>query len=146
MMLTLIAAAHLYVLPWKMLFMLPAESEKPCAVTSLRYGPADRSWESGSNPAPADCQFHVSVSPGHLLSAWSDLPPKPAADVEVTYLVQGQSRPRTATVKAEKLLPAAAQGADFSARATKVKSSVRVELTNQSERTVLVGVATALRG
>ena len=74
----LLAAAHVYVLPWKMLFMLPAESEKPCGVTSLRFGPPDGKWESGSNPAAADCQFRVSVQPGHLLPAWSELPPKPA--------------------------------------------------------------------
>ena len=146
MMLTLIAAAHLYVLPWKMLFMLPADSEKPCAVTSLRYGPADGSWESGSNMQPSGCEFRVAVLPGHLLTAWSELPPKPAADVEVTYTVQGAAKPQTVTVKAETLTPAAAQGSAFSARASKAGKSVRVELTNRSERPLLVGDATALRG
>ena len=145
MILSLIAAAHLYVLPWKMLFMLPAESEKPCGVTSLRYGPADGSWESGSNPPAADCQFRVSVDPGHLLSAWGDLPPKPAADVEVTYTVQGAQKPQTVTVKAEQLAPTAAAGADFSAKASKVRNSVRVELTNKSSRPLLVGDAVAAR-
>src|SRR5204863_9362675 len=89
MILALIAAAHVYVLPWKMLFMLPAESEKPCGVTSLRFGPPDGKWESGSNPAAADCQFHVSVQPGHLLPAWSELPPKTADAFDLTYTVQG---------------------------------------------------------
>jgi hypothetical protein len=145
MILSLVAAAHLYVLPWKMLFMLPAESEKACGVTSLRYGPADGSWESGSNPPAADCQFRVSVNPGHLLPAWGDLPPKPAADVEVTYTVQGAAKPQTVTVKAEQLAPAAATGADFSAKAGKVKSSVRVELTNKAEHPLMVGDAVAAR-
>ena len=145
MILSLIAAAHLYVLPWKMLFMLPAASEKPCAVTSLRFGPADGSWESGSNPPPPDCQFRSSVSPGHLLPAWSELPPQPAGEVGVTYTVQGATTPQTVTVKAETVVPGAAQSSDFSARAAKVKSSVRVELTNKSERLLLVGDATALR-
>ena len=145
MILTLVAVAHLYVLPWKMLFLLPAESEKSCAVTSLRYGPADGSWESGSNPQAAGCEFRVSVSPGHLLAAWGDLPPKPAGEVEVTYAVPG-GRPQTVKVKAETMTPAAAPVGSFSARASKVKSSVRVEVTNRSERPFLVGDATALRG
>lgn len=145
MILTLVAAAHLYLLPWKMLFMLPAESEKPCAVTSLRYGPADGSWESGSNPPAQGCEFRVAAMPGHLLSAWTDLPPKPAGEVEVTYTVQGAAKPQTVTVKAEKLEPAAAQGGDFAAKASKAGKGARVELTNKSERPVLVGDATALR-
>ena len=145
MILSLVAAAHLYLLPWKMLFMLPAESEKPCAVTSLRYGPADGSWESGSNPQPAGCEFRVAVQPGHLLSAWADLPPKPAVEVEVTYTVQGVAKPQTAHVKAETLQPGAAQAKDFSAKASKAGKNARVELTNTSERPVLVGDATALR-
>ena len=146
MILTLIAAAHLYVLPWKMLFMLPADSEKPCAVTSLRYGPPDGSWESGSNPPPSGCAFRVSVLPGHLLSVWGELPPTPAGEVRVTYTVQGSAKPQTTTVKAEALSPGAAHSADFSAEASKEKKGVRVEVTNRSERPLLVGDATALRG
>ena len=146
MILTLIAAAHLYLLPWKMLFLLPAESEKPCAVASLRYGPPDGSWESGSNPQPTGCEFRSTVSPGHLLAAWGDLPPRPAGEVVVTYTVQGSAKPQTATVKAETLSPGAAQTADFSAKAFKVKSSARVEVTNRSERPLLVGDATVLHG
>ncbi len=145
MILSLLAAAHLYLLPWKMLFMLPAASEKSCAVTSLRYGPADGSWESGSNPPAQGCEFRVSAMPGHLLSAWADLPPKPAGEVEVTYTAQGAAQPQTVTVKAEKFAPGAAQGADFSAKAAKAGKSVRVELSNKSERPVLVGDATAAR-
>jgi len=142
----LLAAAHLYLLPWKMLFVLPAQSEKPCALTSLRYGPPDGKWESGSNPQPSNCEFRVSVAPGPLLPAWAELPPKEVGDLEITYTVQGAAKPQTVSVKAEKLEPAAAGPADFSARASKVKNSVRVELANKSERPILVGDATALRG
>jgi hypothetical protein len=146
MITALLAAAHLYVLPWKMLFMLPAPSEKPCAVTTLRYGPPDGKWESGSNPPASDCAFRVSVAPGPLLPAWADLPPNEAAELEVSYTVQGAAGPQTVSLKAEKLQPAAAGAGDFSAKASKVRNSVRVELTNKSEKLVLLGDATALRG
>jgi hypothetical protein len=145
MILTLIAAAHLYVLPWKMLFMLPAESERPCAVTSLRYGPADGKWESGSNPHPSDCEFRVSVAPGPLLPAWADLPPKPADQLEVTFTLQGQ-KPQTLSLKAEKVEPGAAAAKDFGVKAAKAKKGVRVEVTNKAERPILVGDSVALRG
>jgi len=140
------AAAHLYVLPWKMLFLLPAQSAKPCGVTSLRYGPPDGSWESGSNPPASDCQFRVSVAPGPLLPAWSELPPAEAADVRVTYTLQGSSQPQSVNVKAEKVQPAPAHTSDFSATAEKAGKSVRVEVTNKSGHPIVVGDATALRG
>lgn len=142
----LIAAAHLYVLPWKMLFLLPAQSEKPCGVTSLRYGAPDGSWESGSNPPAADCQFRVSVAPGPLLPAWSDLPPGEAGDVRVTYTLQGSAKPETVSVKAEKVQPSPARGSDFSATAAKTGKSVRVAVRNKSDHPIVVGDATALRG
>ncbi len=56
MIVSLLAAAHLYVLPWKLLFLLPGNS---CGVTSLLYGPPDGEWERGSNPQPGDCAFRV---------------------------------------------------------------------------------------
>jgi hypothetical protein len=146
MITALLAAAHLYVLPWKMLFLLPAESAKPCAVTTLRYGPLDGTWEGGSNPPANDCEFRVSVAPGPLLPAWVELPPQEAGDLAVTYTVQGASRPETVSVKAEKLLPAPARSSDFVAKASKVGSRVRVELTNKSDKPLLLGDATALRG
>ena len=64
-----LAAAHLYVLPSKVLFLLPAD-EKSCGVTSIRYGPSDGKWETGSNLAAPDCQFRTWVKPGPLLPAW----------------------------------------------------------------------------
>lgn len=145
MILTLLAAAHLYVLPWKLLFMLPAASERPCALTSLRFGPPDGKWESGMNPQGGDCEFRVSVTPGPLLPAWADLPPGPAAEIEVTYSAQGE-KPQTASVKAESIQPAPARAADFRARASKSGRRVRVELTNKSGRPILVGDAVANRG
>jgi hypothetical protein len=147
MILALIAAAHVYVLPWKMLFMLPAESEKPCGITSLRYGPPDGKWELGSNPPAADCQFRVLVQPGNLLPAWSDLPGKPADALDLVYTAQGAAKPAVVTaVKPETIEPKAAASGDFSAKASKVKNSVRVELTNKSDKPVLVGDAVANRG
>lgn len=143
----LLAAAHAYVLPWKMLFMLPADSEKPCAVTSLRFGPADGRWELGSNPQASDCEFRVSVAPGPLLPAWSDLPGKQADALDVTYTVQGATKPQVVTgLKPETIEPKAAAGSAFSAKAAKVKKTVRVELTNKGEHPVVVGDAVANRG
>src|SRR5207302_2064652 len=134
------------VLPWKMLFMLPAESEKPCAVTSLRYGPSDGRWELGSNPQSTDCEFRVTVQPGPLLPAWSDLPAKQADALDVTYTVQGGTKPQVVTgLKPEAIEPKAAPGSAFAAKASKVKKNVRVELTNKSERPVLIGDAVANR-
>ncbi len=146
MIFALIAAAHVYVLPWKMLFMLPTNSEKPCGITSVRYGPPDGSWEGGSNPQPSDCQFHVSVHPGPLFPAWAELPPKPAQTLDVTYTVQGAGKPQTVDVKPEKVEPSPARAADFAVKAEKVKNRVRVEVTNKSDKPLLLGDATALRG
>jgi hypothetical protein len=146
MILPLIAAAHLYLLPWKMLFLLPAGSDKPCGLTSLRYGPPDGKWESGSNPSAPDCRFRVSVHPGPLLPAWGDLPPRPADQLDVTYTVQGDPKPRTASVKVETVSAPPGQPADFSVKASKVKSSVKVEVTNKAEKPLVVGDAVTLRG
>jgi hypothetical protein len=146
MIAAMLAAAHLYVLPWKMLFLLPAESAKPCAVTTLRYGPPDGKWEGGSNPPANDCEFRVSVAPGPLLPAWVELPPEEAGDLAVTYTVQGAAGPLRVSVQAEKLQPAPARSSDFAAKASKVGNRVRVELTNRSDKPLLLGDATALRG
>ena len=54
--------------------------------------------------------------------------------------------PQTATLKAEKLEPGPARGADFRARATKSGRRVRVELTNRSDRPLLVGDAVLVAG
>lgn len=147
MILTLLAAAHVYVLPWKMLFMLPAQSEKPCGIASVRYGPPDGKWEGGSNPQPAGCEFRVSVAPGPMFPAWAELPPQAAETLDVTYTVESASKPQTVSVKPEKLEPAAAHASDFAVHAAKSgKKSVRVEVTNKSDRPLLLGDATALRG
>ena len=141
-MISILAAAHLYVLPWKLLFLLPGSS---CGVTMLRYGPADGKWERGSNPQPQHCEFHVSVTPGPLLPAWVEKGPS-EGDLDVTFTVQGNEKMQTVSLKAEKLTPEAATAGDLSARAEKVKSSVRVEVTNKGQKPVLLGDSVALRG
>jgi len=141
MTIVLLAAAHLYVLPWKLLFLLPGES---CGVTMLRYGPADGKWERGSNPPPPDCAFRVSVTPGPLLPAWVDAGPS-AGDLDVTFTVQGSGKPQTVSLKPETVTPQAVAGTDLIARASKVKNSVRVEVTNDSQKPVLLGDSVAAR-
>ena len=144
MIITLFAAAHLYVLPWKLLFLLPGDG-KACSITTIRYGPPDGKWQRGSNPTPSDCQFHVSVAPGALLSAWAEAGP-PADQLDVTFTVQGSGKPQTLSLKPEPITPTAVKGSDLSAKASKVKNSVRVEVTNKSQKPVLLGDSVALRG
>jgi hypothetical protein len=141
-MIALLAAAHLYVLPWKLLFLLPGSS---CGVTMLRYGPADGKWERGSNPQPAHCEFHVSVTPGPLLPAWVEKGPS-QGDLDVTFTVQGSEKIQTVSLRAETLTPEEATAADLSAKATRVKNSVRVEVTNNGQKPLLLGDLVALRG
>ena len=138
----LLSAAHLYVLPWKLLFLLPGQS---CGITMLRYGPSDGKWERGSNPAPADCAFRVSVSPGPLLPAWVD-PGPTAGDLDVTFTLQGSEKPQTVSLKPEPVTPREVAAADLIAKASKVKSSVRVEVANNSKTAVLLGDSVAARG
>jgi hypothetical protein len=143
MIAALLAGAHLYVLPWKLLFLLPAPP-KACGITSLRYGPADGKWERGSNlPAP-DCQFRVSVSPDHLLAAWGDPGPSAGA-LEATFTAQGSDQPQNASLSAEPFTPVPVRGPQLSAKASKVGNSVRVEVRNVSSGPVLLGDAVALR-
>ena len=144
MLTALIAAAHLYVLPWKLLFLLPAPA-RACGLTSLRYGPADGKWERGSNLAAPDCKFRVSVIPGPLLPAWAEPGPTSGA-LEATFTVQGSDRPETTPLTPEPFTPSPLRGPELSARASKAGNSVRVEVKNVSPRPVLVGDAVALRG
>jgi len=141
-MIALFAAAHLYVLPWKLLFLLPGSS---CGITMLRYGPADGKWERGSNPQPADCEFHVTVTPGPLLAAWVDKGPS-GGDLDVSYQVQGSDKMQTVSLKAEEVTPQPVEAAELKATASKVKNSVRVEVTNTGQKPVLLGDSVALRG
>ena len=142
--LALLAAGHLYALPWKLLFLLPAPASA-CGIASLRYGPADGKWEQGSDLAAPDCQFRASVAPGHLLAAWGD-PGPPVGDLEVTFTVQGSDAPRSASLTPQPFTPAQVGGAQLSATASKVGGSVRVEVKNVSQTPVLLGDAVALRG
>jgi hypothetical protein len=143
-MISLLAAAHLYVLGSKLLFLLPADP-KSCGLTSVRYGPSDGKWETGSNLAAPDCHFKVSVMPGHLLPAWSDPEGKQiAGPVDVTYSAEHSDKPQVVTgVAAEKIEPAT--GAKLHAKADKVGSSVRVEVTNKGDKPVLLGDSVAAR-
>ena len=140
----LAAAAHVYVLPSKVLFLLPADP-KACGITTVRYGPSDGKWETGGNLAAPDCQFKVSVMPGHLLPAWSDPMGKQVQGaIDVTYTTQGSEKPQVATgVQAEQVEPAT--GARLSAKAEKIGSSVRVEVTNKGDKPVLLGDSVAAR-
>ncbi len=144
MIVLLAAAAHLYVLPNKVLFLLPAD-QKACGITSVRYGPSDGKWETGSNLAAPDCQFKVSVNPGHLLPAWSDPAGKQVTGaIDVTYTVHGAEKPQVATgVQAEKFEPA--KGVPLHASAEKIKNSVRVEVTNKGDKPVMLGDSVAAR-
>ena len=143
MLFALLAAAHVYVLPWKLLFLLPAPA-KACGLTSVRYGPADGKWERGSNLNAPDCQFRVSVSPDHLLPAWGDPGPSPG-DLEATFTAQGSDEPKNASLKPEPFTPAPVHPGALSAKAAKVGSAVRVEVKNVSDTPVLLGDAVALR-
>ena len=140
----ILAAGHLYVLPSKVLFLLPAD-EKSCGVTSVRYGPSDGKWETGSNLAAPDCQFKVAVKPGELLPAWSDPAGKTmSGPIDVTYTIHGGEKPRVVTLQPEKIEPAT--GAQLAATSAKEKKGVRVEVTNKSEKPVMLGDSVAARG
>ncbi|HUJ26545.1 MAG TPA: hypothetical protein VLW85_11030 [Myxococcales bacterium] len=141
-MIALFAAAHLYVLPWKLLFLLPGSS---CGITMLRYGPADGKWERGSNPQPGDCEFRVTVTPGPLLPAWVDKGPS-GGDLDVSYQVQGSDKMQSVSLKAETVTPQPVEAGELKATAAKVKNSVRVEVTNKGQKPVLLGDSVALRG
>jgi hypothetical protein len=145
-MIALLAAAHLYLFPEqnRALFLLPAP-EKACGLSSLRYGPSDGKWESGSNLKAASCEFLVHVTPGPLLPSWVDDVPPNVGEVDVTYTVQGSEKPQVVSVKAETPGMLASDGAGLAARAQKVKDKVRVEITNKGDKPVLLGDAAAAR-
>jgi len=141
----LLAAAHLYVLPWKLLFLLPVPSDKVCAVTSLRYGPPDRSWERGSNPQASQCEFHVAVKPGPLLPAWVEKGPT-GGKLDVIYTLPGSEKPQVLTLEPQTITPVEVAGSNLSAKAAKAGRSARVEVTNRSRNPVLLGDAVAHSG
>jgi hypothetical protein len=129
---------HVYILAWKLLFLLPAPSERVCAPAMLRYGPPDGKWERGTNPPPSKCEFRVSVMPGDLLPVWVD-PAPVTGDLEVTY------GGKTVTVRPVKVEPVMVQGKELSAKASKVRSRVRIEVKNASSHPVLLGDSVAVR-
>jgi hypothetical protein len=135
------AAGHIYLAQGKLLFLLPA-SESACAITSLRYGPPSGKWERGVNPPIGDCKFRQSVEPGGLLPAWADAG-KDNDELEVAYQVKGDKKFLDVKLVPEKLETAATP--KFSAKATKVKDSVKVELKNEGPGAVLIGDAVAAR-
>lgn len=151
-MIALLAAAHVYLLTWpgqpsKALFLLPAEGA--CGIGTLTFGAPDNSWTGGSAGANATCEFRQSVQPDSLLPIWVDAAKaKPGGEIEVAWTLQGGSaKGHSLTLKAERVavesLKASATG--LSARATKVKNSVRVELKNGGPTALLFGDAVAAR-
>jgi len=140
------AAGHAYVLPWAVLFELPAPGEKACAVSSLRYGPPDGKWERGSQQEkPASCEFRQFVLPGRLLAAWAE--PAELTEVNVTYTVQGSEEPQTISLPAESIDAAtlAAPPGALTATVEKVKGNVRAVITSSASHPVLLGDAIAAR-
>lgn len=150
-MIALLAAAHMYLFQWpghpsKALFML--QGEGACGIATITFGAPDGSWSGGSLGTPANCEFRQSVNPGGLLPTWVDAAKAaPGTDVEVAWTLAGKGKGRSATVKAEPIAADSlkASAAGLSAKATKVKDSVRVELKNGGEGPVLVGDAVAAR-
>jgi hypothetical protein len=152
----LVAAAHLYLFQWpgqppKALFLLPTEGESACGIGTITFGAPDGSWSGGSPGAKASCEFRQSVQPDSLLPTWVDAAKaKAGADVEVAWTLQGggaKGKGHSVTLKPEAVAVGAlkASAAGLSASASKVKSSVRVELRNGGEEPVLLGDAVAAR-
>lgn len=140
------AAGHVYVFPWAVLFELPVPGERACAISSLRYGPPDGKWERGSQQdKPASCEIRQLVLPGPLLPSWTEA--AELAEAKITYTVQGSDEPRTITLQAEPVDPAAlaVQAGALTATVQKVKDNVRAVVTNQALHPVLLGDAIASR-
>ena len=149
-MIALLAAAavagHAYVLPWAVLFELPVQGEKACAIGSLRYGPPDGKWERGNQQdKPVSCEFRQFVLPGPLLPSWAE--PGEVDEVRVTYTVQGSDEPQTTSITAERIDPArlAVGPGALTATVQKVKDNVRSVVTSNASHPVLLGDAIAAR-
>jgi hypothetical protein len=142
----LVAAAHAYVLPWGVHFLLPSNREKACAISSLHFGPLDGKWERASQQdKPDTCEFRQFVVPGPLLPIWAEH--VEIAEVSVTYTVQGSQEPQTLSLHAETIDPArlTAGRVPLSATVEKVKDRVRAVVTSRAEHPVLLGDAIAAR-
>jgi hypothetical protein len=136
----LLAAAHAYVLPWGVLFLLPSNRESSCAISSLHYGPPDGKWERGADLGkPASCEVRQFVVPGALLPIWTER--VDLSDVSVTYTVRGSTEPQTLSLRAETIDPAqlTAGGVRLSATVEKVKGRIRSVVTSTAEHPVLLG-------
>ena len=148
----LVAAAHAYVLPWGVLFLLPSNRASACAISSIQYGPPDGKWQRAWQQEKRDrCEFHQSVVPGPLLPSWQEH--VDLTDVSVTYTVQGSEEPQTVTIHAETLDPDQTGVALYpngyahklSATVEKVKDDVRSVVTSTAAHPVLLGDAIADR-
>jgi hypothetical protein len=136
----LIAAAHAYVLPWGVLFLLPSNRASACAISSVQYGPPDGKWQRATAlEKPVSCEFSQHVVPGPLLPTWTEH--VEMADVSVTYTVQGSDEAQTVSLQAETIDPARLTqgGVRLSAAVDKVKNRVRSVVTNNSDHPVLLG-------
>jgi hypothetical protein len=136
----LVAAAHAYVLPWGVLFLLPSNRESACAIGSIHYGPPDGKWErAAALEKRASCEVRQFVVPGPLLPDWTEH--VDLADVSVAYTVQGSEEPQTLSLHAQTVDPAelTAGGVRLSATVEKVKGRVRSVVTSNSDHPVLLG-------
>jgi hypothetical protein len=128
------------------LFELPVQGEKACAISSLRYGPPDGKWERGNQQdKPVSCEFRQLVLPGPLLPSWAE--PGELDEVRVTYTVQGSDEPQTTSITAERIDPAtlAVGPGALTATVQKVKDNVRSVVTSNASHPVLLGDAIAAR-
>jgi hypothetical protein len=140
------AAGHAYVLPWAVLFELPASSERGCAISSLRFGPPDGKWERGNQQdKPVSCEFRQFVLPGPLVPSWAEA--AELDEVRVTYTVQGSEEPQTVSLTAERIDPAtlAVGPGALTATVQKVKDNVRSVVTSNASHPVLLGDVLAAR-
>jgi len=140
------AAGHAYVLPWAVLFELPAPSERACAVSSLRFGPPDGKWERGTQQDKrVSCEFRQFVLPGPLVPTWAEA--AELDEVRVTYTVQGSDEPQTVSLTAARIDPAglAVGSGALTATVQKVKDNVRSVVTSNASHPVLLGDVLAAR-
>jgi hypothetical protein len=139
-------AGHAYVLPWAVLFELPAPSERACAISSLRFGPPDGKWERGTQrDKPVSCEFRQFALPGPLVPTWAEA--AELDEVRVTYTVQGSEEPQTVSLTAERIDPAslAVGTGALTATVQKVKDNVRSVVTSNASHPVLLGDVLAAR-
>jgi hypothetical protein len=153
---SLLAAAHLLLFSWpgqppKVLFELPMEGESACGIGTVTFGPADGSWSSGTAGTGTSCEFRQWVEPDSLLPIWADAGKiAPGTPLEIAWTLAGgkaTGQGHKMTLTPEPVSPDAVKAAPagLSAKASKVKNSVRAEVKNGGSGPVLLGDAVAAR-